>query len=91
VNTKVISLSELCADPEGVLNRCLSTHQTIIVDLAQRGSVSIQPLDRTEDDLVDDLIEHDASFRELLAASLASPLEPFDADVPKVDPGAVRE
>jgi hypothetical protein len=91
MDTKVIPLSELRADPEGVLNRCLSEQETIIIELGDRGSVSIQPLSGVRDDLIDELIEHDPSFRDLLAQSLASPLEPFDTVSPKDTPCSTED
>jgi hypothetical protein len=38
--------------------------------------ISIRAL-HEDDDLVDQLIEHNPAFRELLAKSIASPREPF--------------
>jgi hypothetical protein len=76
MDTKVIPLSDLQADPEGVLSRCFDSGETLVVALPNRGLVSIQPVE-SDDDLVNELIEHNAAFRELLAKSLASPREPF--------------
>ncbi|MGC8640425.1 MAG: hypothetical protein ACP5XB_11175 [Isosphaeraceae bacterium] len=76
MDTKVIPLSDFQADPEGVLSRCFDTGQTVVIALPNRGLVSIQPVE-TDDELVDELIEHNADFRELLIKSLASPREPF--------------
>jgi hypothetical protein len=76
MDTKIIHLSEFQADPEGVLNRCYDLGQSLVVELPNRGLISIQPVD-AGDSLVDDLIEHDLAFRALLAKSLASPREPY--------------
>ncbi len=76
MDTKIIQLSEFQTDPEGVLNRCYDSGQPLVVELPNRGLVSIQPVD-ANDDLVDDLIEHNPAFRALLAKSLASPREPY--------------
>jgi hypothetical protein len=76
MDTKVIPLSDLQADPEGILRRCLDSGQTIVVELPEKGLVSIQPVD-VGDDLVDQLIKHNPAFRALLEKSLASPREPF--------------
>ncbi len=76
MDTKVIPLSDFQAAPEGVLSQCIDTGQTVFVALPNCGVVSIQPVE-SGDDLVDDLIEHNAAFRELLTKSLASPREPF--------------
>jgi hypothetical protein len=76
MDTKVIPLSDLQADPEGVLGRCFDSGETLVVALPNRGLVTIQPVE-SSDDLVNELLEHNASFRELLAKSRASPREPF--------------
>jgi hypothetical protein len=76
MDTKVIPLSDLQADPTGVLNRCFDSGQIFVVELPDRGLISIQPVE-SGDDLVDDLIEHNPAFRTLLERSLASPREPF--------------
>jgi hypothetical protein len=47
-----------------------------VVELPNRGLISIQAVE-PDDDLVNDLIEHNPAFRELLAKSLASPREPY--------------
>ena len=72
MDTKVIPLSDLQADPEGVLRRCYDSGQTLVVELPDRGLISIRPLEE-DDDLVNQLIEHNPAFRELLARSIASP------------------
>ena len=76
MDTRVIPLSDLQADPEGVLRRCYDSGQPLVVELPDHGLVSIQPVD-PGDDLVNDLIEHNPAFRALVERSLASPLEPF--------------
>ena len=76
MDTKVIPLSDLQADPQGILSRCYDSGQPLVVELPNRGLISIQPVE-ANDDLVDDLIEHNPAFRALLEKSLASPREPF--------------
>ena len=76
VDTKVIPLSDLQADPEGVLRRCYDSGLPLVVALPDRGLISIRPVEE-DDDLVNQLIEHNPAFRELLARSAASPREPF--------------
>ncbi len=76
MDTKVIPLSDLRADPEGVLRQCYDSGQILVVELPDRGLISIRPLEEN-DDLVNQLIEHNPAFRELLARSIASPREPF--------------
>jgi hypothetical protein len=76
MDTRVIRLSELQADLEGELGRCYDSGQPLVVALPNRGLIAIQPVE-TDDDLVNDLIEHNSTFRDLLAKSLSSPREPF--------------
>lgn len=76
MDPRVIPLSDLQADPEGVLVQCLDSGESLIVELPNRGLISIQPIE-PDDDLVNDLIENSPAFRNLLAKSLASPREPF--------------
>ena len=76
MDTKVISLSDLQVDPAGVLSRCYDTGQPVVVELPNHGLVSIQPVE-SDDDLVNDLIEHNPAFRALLEKSLAGPRVPF--------------
>jgi hypothetical protein len=76
MDTKVIPLSDLQADPEGVLRRCYDSGRPVVVELPDRGLIAIRPVEE-DDDLVNELIEHNAAFRELLAKSVASPREPF--------------
>jgi hypothetical protein len=76
MDTRIISLSDLQADLEGVLGRCYDSGEPLVVELPDRGLVAIQPVD-AEDDLANNLIEHNPAFRELLSKSLASGREPF--------------
>jgi hypothetical protein len=76
MDTKVIPLSDLKADPEGVLRRCYDSGQPLVVELPDRGFVAIQAVE-ADDELVDELIAHNPAFREVLTRSLASPREPF--------------
>jgi hypothetical protein len=77
MDTKVIPLSDLQADAEGVLSRCYDSGQPPIVELPNRGLISIRPIEEDDDDLVNQLIEYNPAFRDLLAKSIASPREPF--------------
>jgi hypothetical protein len=79
MNTNVISLSDLQVDLEGVLSRCYDSGQPVVVELPNRGLVSIQPVE-PDDDLINNLIEHNPAFRALLEKSLASPRVPFPFD-----------
>ena len=79
MDTRVIPLSDLQADPEGILSWCYDSGQTVFVKLHNHGLVSIQPVD-SDDDLINDLIKHNPAFRALLEKSLASPRVPFPVD-----------
>ena len=88
MNTTVIPLSELQADPEGLLNRCLDSGNGLVVELPDRRRVRIEPFeDEEDDDLIDNLIEHNPKFRDLLTRSAAGPFYPFppppEPDVPE--------
>jgi hypothetical protein len=76
MDTKVIPLRELQTDTEGYLRRCLESGQSLVVELPDSRLVAIQPLDN-DDDLTNELIEHNPAFRALLAKSAASPRQPF--------------
>lgn len=76
MDTKVIPLSDLQADPEGVLRRCYESGQALVIELPDQGLLSVRPLEE-DDDLVNQLIEHNPAFRELLERSAAGPREPF--------------
>jgi hypothetical protein len=76
MDTKVILLRELQADTEGYLRSCCDSGEPLLVKLPDDRLVAIQPVGE-DDDLVDDLIEHNPAFRALLAKSLASPRKPF--------------
>jgi hypothetical protein len=79
MDTKVIPLSELRADLEGVLGRCFDSGEPLVVALPDRGLVSIQPVE-SDDDLINELIEHNAAFRALIEKSKASPRRSFPLD-----------
>jgi hypothetical protein len=86
MDTKVIPLIDLQADTEGILSRCYDSGQSLVVELPNQGLVSIQPVE-SDDDMVDDLIEHNPRFRALLERSLASRREPFPFADPEEHPG----
>jgi hypothetical protein len=76
MDTRVITLSERQADTEGVLRRCYDSGQALVVELPEHGLVSINPVPE-DDDLINQLIEHNPAFRRLLEKSIAGPREPF--------------
>lgn len=71
-----VHLSDLQADTEGILGRCYDSRQSLVVELPNRGLISIQPVE-PDDNLANDLIEHNPAFRALLERSLASGREAF--------------
>jgi hypothetical protein len=48
----------------------------LVVELPDHRLVAIRPVE-DDDDLIDELIEHNPAFQELLARSRASPRRPF--------------
>ena len=75
---KTIPLSHLEADLRKALSECADSGATVVVELPGQRFVVIQPLDPTDDDdLVNDLLESNPSFRALAAKSKASPRKPF--------------
>jgi hypothetical protein len=86
MDTKVIPLRELESDPGGVLRRCYDSGEPLVVALPDHGFVSIRPIEE-DDDLVNQLIEHNPAFRALLAKSIAGAREPFPFDEPGAPEG----
>jgi hypothetical protein len=77
MSIKVIPLSRLEADPQGMLSEYLDSGQALVVELPDHRLVSIQGLEPDDDDLVDRLLESNPSFRALVEKSKASPRRPF--------------
>ena len=78
MGTKVIPLSQLESDPKGTLNECCDSGIALVVELADNRMVTIQALEPDEDDsLVNELLESNAGFRELIEKSKSSPRRPF--------------
>ena len=75
----VIPLSQLQTDPQKVLSECLDSGRPVVVQLPDQRLVSIQPLEPEsgEDSLIDDLLEHNPAFRELVEKSRSSPRKDF--------------
>lgn len=75
---KTIPLSRLEENLRTTLNECADSGQAVVVELPDQRLISIQTLEPTEDDsLIDDLLETNPAFRDLLAKSLAGPRKPF--------------
>jgi hypothetical protein len=78
---KTIPLSRLEADPQGTLSECADSGEAFVVELPGQRWIAIQPLEPSEDDsLVDELLQSNAAFRDLVAKSKASPRKPFVTD-----------
>jgi hypothetical protein len=62
----------------GVLVECADSGSVVVVELPEQRLVAIQPLDAIEDDdLINELLESNPRFRELVAKSKAGPRKPF--------------
>lgn len=76
---KRIPLSRLEADLKGTLTECADSGAAVVVELPDRRLLAIQALEPSDDDsLVDDLLESNPAFRDLLTRSKAAPRKPFD-------------
>jgi hypothetical protein len=49
MDAKVIPLRDLQTDTEGYLRRCLDSGESLLVEVPERGFVTIQPVDRNEE------------------------------------------
>ncbi len=75
---KTIPLSCLEADLKKTLNECADTGETLVVELPDKRLLAIRSLDSQDDDtLVDELLQSNPEFQELVAKSKASPRKPF--------------
>lgn len=75
---KTIPLSRLEANLRETLNECADSGQPIVVELPDQRLVAIQGLESTEDDsLIDELLQTNPEFQELVARSKAGPRMPF--------------
>jgi len=79
MDIEVIPLSQLQTDTAGLLAKCCDSGQSVVVELPDHRFVAIQPLEAGDEDdsLVNNLIDTNAAFRELLGKSGASPRKPF--------------
>lgn len=81
MDIRVIPLSRLEADPAGTLAECFESGEALVIEMPDRRRLSIRPFEPDEPDhLIDDLIEHNAKFRELIEKSKASGRKPFSFD-----------
>lgn len=78
---KNIPLSRFEADPRGTLSECADQGQAFVVELPDHRFVAIHSLEPAEDDsLMNELLESNGAFRNLLARSKAGPRRPFIAN-----------
>jgi hypothetical protein len=81
MDIKVIPLSRLEADPQGTLDECIDLGQILVVELPDHRTVSIQPLEPTDDDpLIDDLLASSPAFRVAVERSKRSARMPFPTE-----------
>ncbi len=78
---RAIPPSSLEANLEATLTECADTGQPVVIELPDERIVAIQALDpdEVEDSLIDDLLESNPAFQELVARSSASPRKPFES------------
>jgi hypothetical protein len=75
-----MTLSSREADLRATLNECADSGQALVVELPDQRLITIQAMDVAGDDsLVDDLLQSDPAFQELVAKSKAGPRKPFKA------------
>lgn len=78
MDIKTMPLSRLEADPTGALSECADSGSILVVELPDHRLIAIQSLESTEDDdLMNDLLESNPGFRELVARSKAGTHKPF--------------
>lgn len=75
---RTVPLTYLETDLRKALTECADSGSTMVVELPDQRLLAIHPLDPVaDDDLVNELLETDPSFRELVAKSKQSPRSPF--------------
>lgn len=81
MDIKTVPLKSLEKDPLGTLTECADSGSILVVELPDQRLVAIQALDSAEDDdLINELIERNPQFREMVAKSKTSPRKPFPID-----------
>jgi len=76
---KTIPLSRLETSLQQTLSECADSGETVVVEMPDHRLLAIQALDpaQTDDQLVDELLELNPKFRDLVSKSAASPRKPF--------------
>jgi hypothetical protein len=78
MDIKTMPLSQLETNLQATLLDCANSGQAVVVTLPDQRLVAIQSLDTAEDDsLVDDLLQSNPDFQNLVSKSKASPRKPF--------------
>jgi hypothetical protein len=78
MDIKTIPLSSLEADPGRALNDCADSGRPVVVELPDRRLVARQPPPTEADDaLIDELLELNPAFQELVAKSKAGARKAF--------------
>ena len=81
MDIKTVSLNRLEADLTGTLTECADSGSIIVVELPDHRLLAIQSLEATEDDdLVNELLESNPAFRQMVAKSKSGPRKPFSLD-----------
>ena len=75
---KTIPLSQLTENPAKTMNDCADSGQTLVIELPDHRLLALQPLDATEDDdLVNELLQSNSAFQQLVAKSKAGARKPL--------------
>ncbi len=78
MSIKTIPLSRLEENLRATLNECADSGEAVVVELPDQRLIAIQSLETAEDDsLIDDLLQSNPEFQEMVTKSKASPRQPF--------------
>ena len=79
MSIKAIPLSRLEQNLRATLDECAASGDAIVVEMPDHRLIAIQALDASasDDSLVDDLLQSNPAFRQLVSASKASLRKPF--------------
>ena len=82
MSIKTIPLSSLEADLQKTLSDCVDSGSTVVVEMPDHRLVSIRAFDPNDNDtLMDELLESNSAFQELVKKSKNSPRKAFSFDV----------
>ena len=75
---KTLTLRDLEADLKGTLDGCADSGDTVIIELGDQRLITIQSLDPADnDELVQELLDQNPKFRELITKSKQGSRKPF--------------